>query len=136
MRHTLIGVAIGGFLLFSGIAARLLLDRLNAPPDAGNDSDFVALLGLLALVMANAAVGLVRRRAWAADLLSIGAFLTSLILAGLLALSGLAPSPNNPTDPSRLMAVGAIGLTLTIAVLARRLGSSMRREAHELTNGT
>jgi hypothetical protein len=128
VRYALIGVAIGAFLLLGWIAGVLLLDRLDAPPDAIDHSDFIGFLVLLALVMANAAVGLVRRRAWAADLLSVAAFVCSLPIAALLVLSGLAPSPDNTSDPSRLVALGAIALALSVAVLARRLGRAMRLE--------
>lgn len=104
MRYFLIAVAIGASLGLGWLALSLVIGRTLA--------NLAVWVAMLALAMAVAAVGLIRRRSWGAYVLSAAALLGVLAIA-ILMLFVVAytweTEPDSTVDPGMLILWGALG---------------------------
>lgn len=121
MRYFLIAVAIAAALFLAWLARDL-------------HPAYSIFLWTPALAMGLAAIGMIKRRAWGAYLLSVAAFLCVLpIMFLMLMLASMwRTQPATPgSDPSGLILLGALALALTVGGTGIALGGRLRRERRE-----
>ena len=128
MRYALIAVAIAASLFLGWLGGSFLLAQLTAPlAYPRNETVLIAVLGTLALIMAMDAIGLIRRQAWAAYLLSVVAFLSSPVIA-LLTIVASGLSYGAGLAGRAFIFLGAILAALLIGLLGLAVGEKLRRE--------
>jgi hypothetical protein len=118
------------FLIAVAIAAALYLGWLAR----GLHPAYSIFLWPLALAMGLAAIGLMKRQAWAAYLLSVAAFLCVLPIVFLMLFlaSSWRTQPATPgSDPAGLILWGALALAVTVGGTGISLGGRLRRERRE-----
>jgi hypothetical protein len=124
LRYILAVVAVGASLFLAWFA----WGTQARPPNEPGDINFLGgIVVAAALAMASAAWGLIARRAWAAYLLSIVPFLSSVPLAFLALALGTYDVTNEP-HPERFLLVCAVGLAIGVGVAALRLGRAIRHQ--------
>jgi hypothetical protein len=91
------------------------------------------MIAAAALAMALAAIGLAKRQAWAAYLLSVMAFLCALPIVGLMLwLAGTwRTEPATGFDLGWLVLWGALALPIAVGGVAIAVGRDLRRQHRE-----
>jgi hypothetical protein len=115
MRYILIAVAIGLTLLLAW---------------GGNYQLIGGMKGLLALGAGLSAMGLIKRQAWGAQLLSAVALVIALIIVGLMVVIIRDPNyvANQPGGWGWLVLFGVLGAAVMVGVKALALERDLRRE--------